>query len=261
MFYFSERALNEVCDTRLSTDSEATNGSVVGKWFSIGRSRSLSVKPGSNDQVDFVLKKIRQLHRKIARNLWKLDRPGSLFDVKVVNLHVGVMPFARFGGFGELTRNEKIRAFWGETKMFQKDAMHSQVELILVGSLDNVVNGSWKTEEENELKIGHGYPSDPSHLGEYLSWELQLEDNEAVQEEIKRTDLASEPGDEALAVSQFTERAFRTRIRHNGYATSWERRIPFAEARVVGIIRDIWRSKKEDQIVILARPILIQDTT
>lgn len=263
MFYFSERALDEIHDGRLaSSTSTSTGGFGPSTGLSFGRSRALAEEPSSGDQVDFALKRAKRSGRRVRGDGWGVQNAGEIFDITVSDLHVGIMPFMSFGKRGESRRGaRKVRAFWATATLPALADDNSALQLVLVGSRDNVVNKPWSGKEEDALQIGHSYPSDPGPIGRLLSWELALDDDESVQEDIRENDRwfgMPDPGEEALKASWMTDRAFKAQVRDQGYAQTWERRRPFLRARVVGIARDIWRSSDEEN-VLLARPVLIQD--
>jgi len=263
MFYFSERALDEIHDGRLASSTMTSTGSLGPlSGLSYGRSRALAEMPGSSDQVDFALKRAKRSGRWVRRDGWSVQNAGEVFDITVSGLHVGIMPFMSFGEYGESQWDAgKVRAFWATATLPALAEDSSVLKLVLVGSRDNVVNKPWSGKDEDALQIGHSYPSDPGPVGRLLSWELALGDDESVQEDIRENDKwfgMPDPGEEALKASWMTDRAFGTLVRDEGYAQTWERRRPFLRARVVGIARDIWRSSNGEN-VLLARPVLIQD--
>lgn len=262
MFYFSERALNEIHDGRLATSTATSTGSFGLHGLSLGRSRAHAETPGSRDQVDFALKRARKSGRRIRRDGWSVQSAGEVFDLSVRNLSVGIMPFMSFGRHGEMERHSlKIRAFWATATLPPAAEGHAELKLIMVGSRDNVVNQPWSGPGEDTLQIGHDYPSDPGPVGRLLSWELELDDDESIQDDIHENEWwfgAPRIGEEALRASWMTDRAQSALIRDEGYARTWERRRPFPRARVTAIARDIWRSPDHDN-VLLARPVLIED--
>jgi hypothetical protein len=135
-------------------------------------------------------------------------------------------------------------------------------ELILLGSLNKATNKPWSGADESALKIGHGYPSDPSVLSRLVCAELQLEDA-SVRSHIDTVDgfEAPEPGCYARFAPQQTARARKAVWRDEGFITRWERRPPLRRARVVAITSDV-RDSSEDadaESAVLARPILIRD--
>lgn len=262
MFYFSERALNEIHDGRLASSASTLTGGFALRGLSLGRSSAHSTTPSSGDQVNFALKRVRKSGRRIRRDGWDVQKAGEVFDVIVTDLHVGVMPFATFGRYGERERSGgKVRTFWAAGTLPAVAAGHSELSVILIGSLDNVVNRPWSGEDEARLRVGHSHASDPGPVGRLLSWELELEEEESVQADIRKNEWvfgAPGPGEEAVAASRITGRARTTLIHDEGYAQTWERRHPLSRARVVGIARDV-QSSSEQENVLLARPVLIQD--
>ncbi|MFF1538743.1 hypothetical protein ACFVWL_01615 [Microbacterium sp. NPDC058269] len=262
MFYFSERALNEIDDGRLATSTATSSGSLGLHGLSFGRSRALAESPGARDQVDFALKRARKSGRGIRRDGWSVQNAGEVFDLMTSDLHVGIMPFMSFGHHGEMEHHvSKIRAFWATATLPAAAEGQAGLKLIMVGSRDNVVNKPWSGAGEDGLEIGFDYPSDPGPIGRLLSWELELGDDDSIQKDIRESELwfgAPRDGEEALRASWMTDRARSALIRDEGYAQTWERRRPFSRARVTGIARDIWRSPDQENIL-LARPVLIQD--
>jgi hypothetical protein len=171
------------------------------------------------------------------------------------------MPFLRLGMYGESTRAGKVRAFWATTVLEPVAPGEAPLDLILIGSRDNVVNKTWSTEAEEALKVGHSFPSEPGAVGHFLSWELQIAEDEHVRRQLEANDYWAgmpEPGEEARTASDQTARARETLVEDDGYATSWERRAPLASARVVGITRDVFRSPTQKN-VLLGRPVFIDD--
>lgn len=252
MQYFSQRALNEIDDVH-HTKSTTTN---ISATKVIGASKATHVNldiPASADKVDFALRRSKK-RRRIHHKIHQLPGRGTIFDIKSSDLKIGTMPFAMFGLRGE-QMPEKVRAFWGQT-FVRPPRWRSTVgdhELILLGSLDNMVNNSW-VEHENELHIGHSHPSDPSVLCKLLQQELSLSDDDTQEhvEKIQR-DEAFEEGCYARFASNETARASVPKRGSDSYVPTWERRPALRKARIVGIVHDI-----ADRIV-LARPVLVQD--
>ncbi|MCI2423458.1 hypothetical protein MOQ72_39210 [Saccharopolyspora sp. K220] len=257
MLYFSQRALNEIDDVQYSSNS--TTIVSVAKGISASRATQISLDtPGSTDKVDFALRRAKKV-RRIKRKVRRVSDPGCIFDLRVSGLKIGVMPFLWFGDRGERLPN-KARVFWAQA-LIPPSRWRSNLgayELILLGSLDNVVNESWVTRE-NELKIGHSYPSDPSVLSMLVQHELGLTSDEVQEhlESVRKYEVLEE-GRYARFASKETERAQESAdtTEMDSHARSWERpRPPIRKARVVGIVSDV-----ADRIV-LARPVLVQDLT
>jgi hypothetical protein len=223
-------------------------------------------QPGSADKVDFALKQARRAGRPTWRNLHEVTGPGGVFDIEVTDLHVGVMPFAYFGCYGEGVRSRKgrVRVFWAQSlvPLRRRRIANSSRELILLGSLNRLINEPWSGEDESALKIGHSYPSDPSVLSRLVRTELQLEDA-SVQghiDSVERFEVLA-PGSYARFASAQTSRARKILVRDEGFITHWERRPPLRRARVVAITHDICDSPEDAdaESTLLARPILIRD--
>jgi hypothetical protein len=175
-----------------------------------------------------------------------------------------VLPFARFGHYGELPGRKRVRVFWAQALVprHRRREANSSRELILLGSLQRFTNEPWSGEDESALKIGHSYPSEPSVLSELVRSELQLEDASVQDhvEQAKRHEVL-EPGCYARFASEQTARASAASCRDEGFVTDWERRPPLRRARVVGISHDVceWSEEAEADSALLARPILIRD--
>ena len=262
MFYLSDRALNEVHDGRLVSSTGTSNGGIASSGLSVGRSRALTHSPSAAAQVDYALKRARKQKRRIAHDLWEIENVHGIFDVIVHELHVGIMPFMSFGNYGETPHKlGKVRAFWAHATLPPRQADGPEMELVLLGSRSNVADQAWGNETEDELKIGHGYPSSPDDLARVLSWELELDDDESVREAVSGYEqmMGLAPlGASARFAYEQTIRANEMILSDEGFARTWERRYPFTKARVVGSMTDIVRSA-DDQNVVLARPIFIQD--
>lgn len=264
--YFSEPALNEVDDARHTTNAENSVG-LTSRFVTLTRqTTALLSQPGSADKVDFALKRARRAGRPVWRSVHDVTAPGSVFDVELINLRIGVMPFAYFGCYGEGAhkRGGRVRVFWAQALVppRRKRSADPARELILLGSLNRLINEPWSSEDESALMIGHGYPSEPSVLSRLVRTELQLEDA-SVQHHIdsvgKFETLA--PGCYARFASAQTARARETMCRDEGFVTHWERRPPLRCARVVAITDDVCDSSEETGAgsTLLARPILIRD--
>jgi len=254
MLYFSQDALNEIDDVRHSESTTTT----LSLTKVVGGSRATQSKiesPGSGDKVDFALRRARKQDRKVHRDVRSLHHTGSIFDLRVAGLKIGVMPFLGFGERGEHTPN-KVRTFWAQAFVQSSRFRSRSYEIILVGSLNRVVNESW-TAREDELKIGHAYPSDPSVLSFLIQRELGLTGSDIqghLDEVCAYEDL--EEGCYARFASEQTARAQECVIDSDSYAPSWERRRPaIRKARVVGIVNDT------SNRIVLARPVLVQDLT
>lgn len=262
--YFSEPALNEIDDARFTISRESSVG-LTGKLVTLARQKTFLLnQPGSADRVDFALKRARRAGRSVRRDLHTVTGPGGVFDIEVADLHVGVLPFARFGRYGEGLGREHVRVFWAQVIVptRRRNSVDSVRELILLGSLNKVTNEPWSGEDKSALKIGHGFPSDPSVLSRLVAMELQLED-ESVQREIDSVDRfeAPRPGCYAEFASSQTARAREAMCRDEGFVIHWERRHPLRRARVVAITSDIcdWSKEPAAGSTLLARPILIRD--
>jgi hypothetical protein len=264
MVYFSISALNEVDDACYTTSRENSAG-LTSKLVTFNRQTTVLLnQPGSADKVNFALKRARKAGRPVWRDLHEVTGPGGVFDIEVTDLHVGVLPFARFGCYGEALRREHVRVFWAQALVppRRRNSTNSSRELILLGSLNRVTNEPWSGDDKSALKVGHGYPSDPSVLSRLVRSELQLED-ESVQRHIDSVDRFEvlEPGCYASFASSQTARARQTLCRDEGFITHWERRPPLRRARVVAIAHDIcdWSEEACAGSSLLARPILIRD--
>jgi hypothetical protein len=263
--YFSEPALNQVEDARSSTNAVTTVG-LTAKFLTFNRQTSVLHQPGAAGKVDSALRLARRAGRRTWRKLDDVSDPMSVVDIEVNDLHVGVMPFAYFGCYGEgpLSRRGLVRVFWAQTLVpaLRNRAASSSIELILLGSLNRLTDEPWSGEDEAALKIGHSYPSDPSVLSRLVRTELQLEDA-SVQDHIDSVDRfeALGPGCSARFASAQTARARKALTRDQGFATHWERRPPLGRARVVAIIHDVCDSSQHvgAESTVLARPILIRD--
>ncbi|TVZ00022.1 hypothetical protein EAS64_38745 [Trebonia kvetii] len=180
--------------------------------MAFSRQTSVLHEPGASGKVDSALKLARRAGRRTWHRLDDVNGPMSVFDIEVNDLHVGVMPFAYFGCYGEGPRGRRglVRAFWAQTLVpaRRSHAASSSRELILLGSLNRLTDGPWNGEDEAVLKIGHDYPSDPSVLSRLVRTELQLEDV-SVQNHIESVDRfeALEPGCYARFASAQTARA------------------------------------------------------
>lgn len=239
MFYFSERVLNEIHDARLSSSTGTVNRGLGVRGLIFSHSRASAVSPGSSDQVEFGLKLARRSGRRISRDAWNVGGPGQVFDLIVHDLHVGIMPFLQFGRYGESSRTMgKVRAFWVYAEIQSIASGGSPLELIFVGSCDNLVNKIWNAEAEDRLKIGHSYPSGPGPVGRLLSWELQLENDESVRQDVADNEWWFGPpelGDEALFASQVTASAGRSPsgmrvMPHAGSAVAHSRELESSES-------------------------------
>ncbi len=262
--YFSEAALNEVDDARHTT-SIGNSAGLNSKLATLTRQTTVQLnQPGSADRVDFALKRARTAGRRTWYNLHDVTGPGGVFDIEVTDLHVGVLPFAYFGCYGELPGKARVRVFWAQALVSprRRNSADLSRELILLGSLKRVFNEPWSGEDESTLKIGHNYPSDPSVLSRLVCAELQLEDA-SVQNHIDSVDRFEvlEPGCYARFASAQTARARKALCRDEGFITHWERRPPLRRARVVAITHDMCNSSEEAgaKSALLARPILIRD--
>ncbi|MEV5540222.1 hypothetical protein AB0L13_25575 [Saccharopolyspora shandongensis] len=247
--------MNEIDDSQYSSSQTTT---VSASKF-VGASRATQIKldsPGSADVVNFAIRRARKT-RRVARDVRRLTGHGGIFDFRVDRLKVGVMPFLKFGYHGEIFPS-KARVFWAQSFVpFSRWRRGSETcELILLGSLDNVVNESW-LPPENELQIGHQYPSDPSVLCRIVQRELELADDE-VKEDVDSIEMneAFEEGVYAKFASRVTKDAQQPKGRSDSDALNWERPRPqMRKARIVGTVSDV-----ADGIV-LARPILVEDLT
>jgi hypothetical protein len=263
--YFSEPALNQVEDARSSTSVGSSVGVTV-KFIALTRQTTAMHQLGAADKVDSALKLARRAGRRTWRKLDDVTGMGSVFDIEVTDLHVGVMPFAYFGCYGEgaRSRHGRVRVFWAQTLVpsQRKHAARSSRELILLGSLSRLMDEPWSGDDESALKIGHGYPSDPSVLSRLVRTELQLAD-QSVQSHIDSVDRFEVlgPGCYARFASTQTARARKALCRDEGFVTHWERRPPLSRARVVAITHDVCDSSEhaDAQETVLARPILIRD--
>lgn len=262
--YFSVSALNEVDDARFTTSLENSAG-LMSKLVTLTHQKSIVLdEPGSADKVDFALKRARNAGRPTRHDLYDVTGPGSVFDIEVTDLHVGVLPFLYFGCYGEGRARGSVRVFWAQALVppRRRPSARSSRELILLGSLDKVFNEPWSGEDKSRLKIGHDYPSDPSVLSRLVRAELQLEDT-SVRSHIDRVDRLEvlEPGCYARFASEQTARARNTLCRDEGFIIHWERRPPLRRARVVAVAHDICDSSEEAdaESALLARPILIRD--
>lgn len=264
MFYFSERALNELGTFAYSRTVTTKWG--LPRWLSLGRETTITSEAGPVERVDLAVKKSRR-RRQVLRDLWDVTTSGSLVDATVHNLEVGVMPFLRFGDYGELEYvRGRARVFWAHASLPPRPtaSLRDTRELVVIGSIDNVVNGSWSRGREDTIMIGHEYPSEPSVLAELVRSELDINSPE-VEEHM--SDIATYEVDGPGYAARFawgeTERANGTLVRDEGYARSWQRRQPFATARIVATISDVddARSEPDGVSVVLARAILIEDLT
>jgi hypothetical protein len=264
--YFSEPALNEVDDARRTTSAENSVG-IASRFVTLTRqTTALLSQPGSADKADFALKRARRAGRPVWRNLHDVTNPGSVFDIEVANLRIGVMPFAYFGCYGEAAHKHagRVRVFWAQALVppRRKRSPDPARELILLGSLNRLINEPWSGQDESALMIGHGYPSEPSVLSRLVRTELQLQDA-SVQHHIDGVDKfeALAPGCYAEFASAQTARATETMCRDEGFVTHWERRPPLRRARVVAITNDgcDWSEETDAGSTLLARPILIRD--
>jgi hypothetical protein len=217
MLYFSQRALDDVDNVRHSGNRTTTVS--FAKLVGVSRAVQISLdSPGAMDKVDFVpgrAKKVRRILRKICH----LSDVGSVFDLRVSGLKIGVMPFLQFGERGEY-EPDKVRTFWAQAYVRPSHFRSRQYELILLESLDNVVNGSWSAQK-NELKIGHEYPSNSSVLSMMIQRELELagdEIREHIDEVCEYEDL--EEGSCARFASEQTARAQECVIQSDSYAPS-----------------------------------------
>ncbi|MGZ0151537.1 hypothetical protein ACXJJ3_31090 [Kribbella sp. WER1] len=258
--YFSVRALNEIDDSEFTMTT--TRGLGIAKVVSWSRQRSIEHRPGATDRVDFALSRARR-KRRVVRDVGKADHVGCIFDLTVKDLHVGTMPFLSFGLYGE-GRARRVRTFWAhaEIPIKTRRVAGSCRDLVLLGSLDNVVNEAWNPSDEAELKIGHAYPSEPSVLSRIVRTELGLTDSTTAEHanEVDRW-TARLPGDLAEFARSQTHRARQTMHDGPGYATTWERRPPLHKARVVAIVSNVYIDHDEppENSAVLARPVLIQD--
>jgi hypothetical protein len=264
--YFSEAALNEIDDGRYTTSAENSVG-LTSKLLTFTRQTTVSNQPGSADRADSALKRARKAGRPTWHDLHDLTGAGSVFDIEVTDLHVGVMPFAYFGCYGEApfrSRRGRVRVFWAQALVPPRRwrTLDSPRELILLGSLNRLTNQPWNGADESALKIGHSYPSDPSVLSMLVQTELQLEDP-SVQSHIGSVNKYEEleAGRSAAFASAQTARARKALVRDEGFITHWERRPALRRARVVAITNDIWDSSEDANArsTLLARPILIRD--
>lgn len=264
--YFSDAALNEVDDARYASSSGNSLG-LASTLVTLTHQTSMQLNhPGSADQVDFALKRAQRAGRPTWRALHDVPGPGSVFDVEVSDLHIGVLPFAYLGDYGEIgghSRRGRVRVFWAQALVppHGRRSRNAARELILLGSLKRVTNEPWSGGDESANKIGHHYPSDPSVLSRLVSAELQLADA-SVQRHIDSVERfeAFEPGCYARFASAQTARARKAVCRGEGFVTHWERRPPLRRARVVAITQDIADSSEADaDSALLARPILIRD--
>lgn len=264
MFYFSERALNEIGG--IAYTRTVTNKWSLTRWLSLGRETTITSEASPVERVDLALKKIRR-RRHVLGDLWDATTPGSVVDATVRNLEVGVMPFLRFGDYGEWEYSRgKARIFWAHASLPPRPTANfgDTRELVVIGSLDNVVNGTWSRGRENTITIDYNYPSDPSILAELVRAELDVH-GPKVEEHM--SDIATyevrKPGDAARFAWDLTKTGNATLVHDDGYARTWRRRMPFARARIVATVSDVC----EDPIgwegisVVLARAILIEDLT
>jgi hypothetical protein len=204
----------------------------------------------------------------VFHDVYSVTHEGSIIDVEVDELRVGVMPFLYFGDYGESeVRDTKIRTFWSYALVFGRRWRKPREarELILLGSLDNVVNGAWSLDQEKSLKIGYDYPSEPYVLARLIQSELDLT-GDSVQEHIEWWDEACVPGALASSASEASRRPEPTiqyRPPEGGFVQTWDRRRPLRKARVVAICTDIGEAdpKSTAKSAFLARPVLIQDLT
>lgn len=261
--YFSQRALNEIDDSRHSAAATTRRG-LAGCGATLSIETTVSVdQPGSADRVDFALKQARRAGRGTVRDIRRIPGQGTVIDIVVEDLHIGVMPFLSFGHVGERRRAGRVRVFWAQTLIASRRPTSRKTvrELVLLGSLDNVVNQAWNGRLEAALKIGHAYPSDPSVLARLVRSELELA-HPRVDEVVDSVDRfeAVRPGRYAAFASSQTARARVALCRDQGFVVHWERRPPLARARVVAIVADLSNaSKAEADSVVLARPVLIRD--
>lgn len=267
MFYFSARALNEIDDARYSTSETISMG--LEKGLSLKHDSNItSESPGSSDRVSLALKKAIRSGRQVHRELCNITT-GSIFDIVVHNLTVGVMSFLNFGQYRELPRQNRVRVFWAQANILPSGRLRRKPgsELILIGSLDNVVNNSW-LDKENAVKIGHEYPSDPSVLSELLRDELELTDDDSVKQHIAnvREFEVFDSGCYARCAASITERAHkvtRTSMASENFARSWDcRRPPIKRARVVASVSDVNSILHNGETqTVLARPVYIGNMT
>jgi hypothetical protein len=273
MLYFSNRALNEIDDARHTSSTSGTaavSGRVATLSATLSREDGTNLdSPGSVDKVDFALERCsRRDRRRVFHDVHSVTHDGCIVDVEVEELRVGVMPFLYFGDYGESEfHDRKVRTFWSYAlvpgRRWRKP--REARELILLGSLDNVVNGAWSLDQEKSLKIGYDYPSEPYVLARLIRAELVLT-GDSVQEHIESWDEACVPGALALSASEASRRPKPTseyRSPEAGYVQTWDRRRPLRKARVVAICNDIGDADQESpaKSAVLARPVLIQDLT
>jgi hypothetical protein len=227
---------------------------------------ALLSQPGSADKVDFALKRARRAGRPVCRNLHDVTVPGSVFDIEVANLRIGVMPFAYFGCYGEGAHKHggRVRAFWAHAvvRPRRKRSADPARELLLLGSLNRPINEPWSGEDESSLMIGHGYPSEPSVLSRPVRTELQLEDT-SEQHHIDSVGKfeALAPGCYARFASAQTDEQGKPCPAMKGSSRTGNDVPPLRCARVVAITDDVCDSSKETDAgsTLLARPILIRD--
>jgi hypothetical protein len=262
--YFSESALNEVDDARYTRSSGYSAG-FTGKLVSLTRETTVALnQPGSADLVNFALARAQKAGRPTRHSAHDVTGTGTVFDIEVDDLHVGVLPFLYFGKYGEQSPAGRVRVFWAQTVVSprRRHSADSPRELILLGSLNKVTNKPWSGAHESALKIGHAYPSDPSVLSRLVCAELQLDDA-SVRSHIDTVERfeTPEPGCYARFASQQTARARKAVWRDEGFITRWERRRPLRRARVVAITSDVCDSSEDAdaESALLARPILIRD--
>ena len=267
MLYFSERALNEIDDASFTESCSRAAG--LNRWGTLSRARSTNIAPGATERVDFALKRSRRRRRRrAAKNLTRPLAPGALIDVTVRQLRVGVMPFLRLGNRGEHTYEGNVRTFWAHARMTHRRLIGQWAccDVVLLGSLDNVVNGAWNLDSEDSVKIGHDYPSDPSAIARLVQMTLGLDSRE-VNEHVREIEdwVEIDPGDGARFAYWATKRASDHSYIEPGHIGTWERRRPLASARIVAIVGDTTNEPSdgddEPEHIVLARPVLVDDLT
>lgn len=259
MYYYSRRAHDDIDDSRLGEQSDAREVSLSTSLASVvvagESSRSGTRQPGTLDKVDRSLSDVAR-RRAVIKDLWDVVSSGQVLDV-VVDIECGVMPFLYWAGRGE-GRKESLRCFWGTTVPFcHPHDLAATRELILLGSLDNMQSAAWREGPDAALKIGHGYPSDPSSLCRLLSAELEIDRDPEVQSAVKEMDewISGAPGEAAQFARDQTERAREVKLKDPGYAGSWVRENR-QNQRVVAVVSDVSEAGARESVV-LARPVLI----
>jgi hypothetical protein len=246
--YESARALHEIGDSRVTQTVRR-----LGLERVVGVAVETTVEIGFTETVDRALRLGKLRRRRVLREPHRAARPGQLLDLRVHDLKVGVMPFLYFADSIDLA------AFWAHATVPSRNRKAAPLELVLVGSLDNLITRRWEPRHPGE--IGHDYPSDPAFLSRIVAAELGLSGPAVDQHvhdyedayELKRGERA------AFALGQTTRASHHQAV--PGAPTTWARDCLY-DARIVATATDIQRDARLGTVsVLLARPVLIQDMT